>query len=334
VPSQEPLVSIIIPTYNRAHLIGETLDSVLAQTYTKWECIIVNDGSTDTTNSVVGSYLAKDPRFKYYHRPSDRPKGANACRNYGFEKSAGAFILFLDSDDLLAKTCVENRMILFVNDQNLDFVISNTGHYEDGCFSNQSLNKDPFSKTSYEYVLLFFSYKLPWTIMSVLWKKNILTDFRYDERLIRFQDVDFHIQVLYRNEFKFMRLYEIDNYYRISAAEKKQDVLFELKLVNSFLLIIDKISELTVKDIKARIVFKRFLYVISRDFIFFNNNTDNQLISLFFQNLKQYKLLDFRDFILFRIMFFYKITKLYNKKGFGVFKFRKFTNHYYNNLSR
>ena len=80
-----PLVSIIIPTYNRAHFIGETLESVLAQTYHNWECIVIDDGSTDYTDELMEFYCEKDSRIQYYHRPSHKPKGANACRNYGFE---------------------------------------------------------------------------------------------------------------------------------------------------------------------------------------------------------------------------------------------------------
>src|SRR5690554_5799485 len=98
---QNPLVSIIIPTFNRAHLIGETLDSVLAQTYHNWECIVVDDGSTDNTDEVMAEYIAKDARFQYHHRPAVKSKGANACRNYGFEKSKGAYIQWFDSDDLM-----------------------------------------------------------------------------------------------------------------------------------------------------------------------------------------------------------------------------------------
>ena len=63
---QTPLVSIIIPTYNRVHLIGDTLDSVLSQTYTNWECIVVDDGSTDGTNELLVEYLKKDKRIQYH----------------------------------------------------------------------------------------------------------------------------------------------------------------------------------------------------------------------------------------------------------------------------
>ncbi|MGL2988098.1 glycosyltransferase family 2 protein [Flavobacterium sp. RSSA_27] len=97
----QPLVSIIIPTYNRAHLIGETLDSVLAQTYTNWECIIVDDGSTDNTTGVLISYIERDSRFKFFRRADDRAKGASSCRNYAFSLSKGSYIQFFDSDDIM-----------------------------------------------------------------------------------------------------------------------------------------------------------------------------------------------------------------------------------------
>jgi glycosyltransferase involved in cell wall biosynthesis len=107
---EQPLVSVIIPTYNRAHLIGQTLDSVLAQTYQNWECIVVDDSSTDHTEEVISNYLKQDLRFQYHSRPHDRPKGANACRNYGFELSKGDYIQYLDSDDLLSKNKIESQI--------------------------------------------------------------------------------------------------------------------------------------------------------------------------------------------------------------------------------
>lgn len=106
----QPLVSIIIPTYNRAHLIGETLDSVLAQTYKNWECIVVDDGSKDATDELLEFYCKIDSRIKYYHRPTSRLKGANTCRNYGFELSKGKYIQWLDSDDLLSDNKINSQI--------------------------------------------------------------------------------------------------------------------------------------------------------------------------------------------------------------------------------
>lgn len=103
-------VSVIIPTYNRAKFICETLDSVLAQTFKDWECIVVDDGSTDNTDQVIAEYLNKDFRFKYFKRPPDRVKGGCTCRNIGLEQSEGEYIQFLDSDDLISINKLEEQI--------------------------------------------------------------------------------------------------------------------------------------------------------------------------------------------------------------------------------
>ena len=108
----KPLVSIIIPTYNRAYVIKETLDSVIAQTYSNWECLVIDDGSTDETEILVKEYTNLDNRFKIYKRPDYIPKGGNGARNYGFRLSKGKYIQFLDSDDLLSKDKLYNQINL------------------------------------------------------------------------------------------------------------------------------------------------------------------------------------------------------------------------------
>ena len=78
------LISIIIPTFNRAHLILHTLESIKNQTYNEWECIIVDDGSTDNTEDVLKKYIDTDSRFRYFKRPLNHTKGPSSCRNFGF----------------------------------------------------------------------------------------------------------------------------------------------------------------------------------------------------------------------------------------------------------
>ncbi len=107
-----PLVSIIIPTYNREHLIGETLNSVLAQTYTNWECLVIDDGSADNTSSLLETYCKKDSRIQYHHRPKNQPGGGNAARNYGFELSKGEYINWFDSDDIMLHEFIEKKINL------------------------------------------------------------------------------------------------------------------------------------------------------------------------------------------------------------------------------
>ena len=97
-----PLVSIIIPTYNYGHFITDALLSVSAQSYRNWECIIVDDGSTDNTSSIVHDYIKMHPqqRFQYIFIQNS---GLSNARNVGIAKSQGNYLQFLDADDLLLK---------------------------------------------------------------------------------------------------------------------------------------------------------------------------------------------------------------------------------------
>lgn len=117
-----PLVSILIPNYNKAPYLRETLDSVLAQTYPNWECIIVDDHSTDNSWEILEEYAAKDSRFKIFKRPDYLPKGGNACRNYAFELSKGEYIQWFDSDDLMLENCLQRKVDVFFFDNSYSFV--------------------------------------------------------------------------------------------------------------------------------------------------------------------------------------------------------------------
>ena len=91
-----PTFSVIIPTYNRAHLLPRCLDSVLAQRLTDFEIVVADDGSTDGTRSLVRQYAEKDKRIKYAYQ---RNQGANVARNLGAGQAEGMYLTFLDSDD-------------------------------------------------------------------------------------------------------------------------------------------------------------------------------------------------------------------------------------------
>jgi glycosyltransferase involved in cell wall biosynthesis len=92
------LISIIVPCYNQAKYLSETLDSVLAQTNIHWQCVIVNDGSTDNTEEIACAYCRKDPRFTYLCQNNE---GLSSARNMGIRSSTGRYILPLDADDLI-----------------------------------------------------------------------------------------------------------------------------------------------------------------------------------------------------------------------------------------
>jgi teichuronic acid biosynthesis glycosyltransferase TuaG len=109
-----PLVSIITPSWNVERLIGETIESVQAQTLGDWELLIADDCSTDKTAAVVEGYAAKDPRIKLIRQP--RNGGPALARQAAIEQAQGRFIAFLDSDDLWLPAKLE-RQIAFARER-------------------------------------------------------------------------------------------------------------------------------------------------------------------------------------------------------------------------
>ena len=97
-------VSIIIPCYNQAKYLEETLYSILNQTYSNWECLIVNDGSSDETEQIAKQFTARDKRFNYFFKENG---GLSSARNFGLNKSTGTYIQFLDSDDFIDNAKLE-----------------------------------------------------------------------------------------------------------------------------------------------------------------------------------------------------------------------------------
>ena len=98
-----PYFSVILPTYNRAHLLSKAIDSVLTQSFTDWELVIVDDGSTDATKELVAAY--SDERIRYIYQENQE---RSAARNNGINQARGAYICFLDSDDYFLEKKLEN----------------------------------------------------------------------------------------------------------------------------------------------------------------------------------------------------------------------------------
>jgi glycosyltransferase involved in cell wall biosynthesis len=115
------LVSVIVPSYNYGHLIAETLSCVQAQTLKNWECLVVDDGSTDNTEEVVSSFVTRDSRIRYFKQ--DNQKQA-AARNTGIQNSNGTYFQFLDADDLIEPRKLELHTAYLEGHPEIDIVYS------------------------------------------------------------------------------------------------------------------------------------------------------------------------------------------------------------------
>ncbi len=128
-----PAVSIVIPTYNREHCIGTALDSVMAQTFSDYEIVVIDDGSTDKTDRLVRTY---GDRVRYHYQDN---KGIAGARNAGILKSSGAFIAFLDSDDYWVSRKLERQMAMFEQHAEYGLVASQCSSVRlDGSFKHKN----------------------------------------------------------------------------------------------------------------------------------------------------------------------------------------------------
>lgn len=137
-----PLISIIVPCYNQAQYLSEALDSVMAQTYPNWECIVVNDGSLDNSDEIARVYCDKDSRIKYLKQNN---QGVSIARNNGISHSSGEFILPLDGDDKIAPTYLEKAVAYFREHPRTKVVYSLTRFFGD---SNELFQLPPYNYES------------------------------------------------------------------------------------------------------------------------------------------------------------------------------------------
>ncbi len=165
----------------------------MAQTYSNWEVIIVDDGSTDSSRNIATSFSEKDSRFSFSFR-NRKPAGAPTCRNIAFEKSNGQYVIFLDSDDLLAHHCLKQRVDFINNHQQLDFLVFPMLIFTKEPADAEVLWNRPNERSD---LLRFLLLDAPWQTSGPIWKRTAVEQVKgFTEGLACWQDVDFHLKAL------------------------------------------------------------------------------------------------------------------------------------------
>jgi len=238
-------LSIIIPLFNRKELIKETIDSVCGQSNKNFQCIIIDDHSTDDSFEVVKDYIGGDNRFIIEKRNSEL-KGASVCRNEGIDLATGDFIMFLDSDDLLDPRCVAQRFSLVHQELNRDFYVFQVALFDHNTYVSEYL----WSKIDNDDDLEAFINSNGWSISNTLFKRNFLQNNHYfDDKAQSWQDVEFHIRALLKtsNYSKFSQA-KPDVYIRVSSYHRVSNsnlsYLRILSRINTYL----KIESILVKN--------------------------------------------------------------------------------------
>ena len=160
-----PLVSIIVPAYNYGHFIGESLQSILEQTYSNWECIVVDNGSTDNTKEIVDNFASTDSRFNYIKIAHTT---ISATRNAGLQEAKGEFIQFVDSDDQIASGKLCNQIELFREHPDVDLVYSHARFYDSG--NNGSLRRT-YDGSDKEWMPVYSGFS--WNMLHAMLEKNL-----------------------------------------------------------------------------------------------------------------------------------------------------------------
>lgn len=137
--TDSPLVSVIMPAYNAGRYIQQSIDSVIAQTYSHWEIIVVDDGSSDDTADIVKEISLKESRVKYVHQQN---AGPGKARNTGLRHAKGVYIAFLDSDDLWLPDKLRLQLEM-IRDQKADLVYSNAYVFSGEPGSERTLPVEP-----------------------------------------------------------------------------------------------------------------------------------------------------------------------------------------------
>jgi glycosyltransferase involved in cell wall biosynthesis len=175
------LVSIIVPCYNQAQYLNECLESVLGQTYSNWECIIVNDGSTDSVEKVSKEWVKKDSRFKYLYQENT---GLSSARNLGLNNAKGDFIQFLDADDIIDAKKILNSISAIKTYEIPSVIVTNFKMFQFDKFDNLK----PYCELkaqylSFDQILYGWDFKFTIPIHCGLFSSFLLKDFQFPEHI-------------------------------------------------------------------------------------------------------------------------------------------------------
>jgi len=187
-------ISIIIPCYNVGQYLSRCIESVLSQTYSHFEVILIDDGSTDSTAAISQSYAALDNRVQYFYQENS---GVSVARNLGIEKASGTKILFLDADDYITSTMVADLVLALPNNNQRLLSICGMYHVKKGVTTKNSgfsrliaLQKSQINKNE---ILTLFEYE---NLSSPCCKL-------YDLELLHQYQIRFHASITYQEDLLF-----------------------------------------------------------------------------------------------------------------------------------
>ena len=199
----KPYFSIIIPTYNREKIISETINSVINQNVNNWECIIVDDNSTDDSVNVVLELIKNHQNIKLVERKT-KNKGASVCRNIGANNAKGDYLIFLDSDDLIKSNFIYERTLVVNKNKNLDFIVFPSGFFINE-ISDSKKRWNLLNKKNKDDLSRFLDQDNPWHTTGPVWKKSSFMKIGcFNGNSQSAQDWEIHVRAII-NELQYIK---------------------------------------------------------------------------------------------------------------------------------
>lgn len=228
--AKTPLISVIIPAYNAEHTIERACRSVLEQTYTHIELLVVDDGSRDTTGAIVKQMADKDNRIRYFYQENG---GVCKARNAGLDHVSGVYVFFLDADDEMVSDCLE-KLLRIAQNQGGDMV---SGVYDtvrnDGNIVHQRYDEECIWKGQEAFVYALKDHPAAYSACGKLYRTSILKSVRFvegrrihEDSFFLFEVFQQDLTVVVTNTLAF-RLYMTENSAsRSRFGDKFLDILY------------------------------------------------------------------------------------------------------------
>lgn len=191
-----PNVSIIMATYNRSHLILESLYSLINQTFENWECLVIDDGSSDDTEKKVNNFIHNDCRFKYLKRPENYKKGLPGCRNYGLDLALGKYVIFFDDDDISHPYNLEltKRELDKSNKSYCRYLRTTfTGKFKEDWDRSKKYEISQLDINNLEDIV---TGKIPFNSCQIMWLRDCFEGERFDESLMYAEEWELYQRIL------------------------------------------------------------------------------------------------------------------------------------------
>jgi glycosyltransferase involved in cell wall biosynthesis len=251
-------ISIIIPVYNAGKYLQDTLESVKQQSFTNWECICINDGSTDRSSDVIRSFVDNDNRFKLVEQKNS---GVSVSRNVGLDAATGKYVAFLDQDDLMPHTALESLFVL-AEEYNKNLIrgrrLNIPDDYELNALKNIKINTKHRIISSLTILKLKMLPRRWMYVWLCLFNRNFLSDIRFYEPLKSGAEDNIFMFDVFNKIQSFVQSDNIVCLHRKSLTSTTQNG-FKLSHIHTIEMAVSKFIELTKNNNNqlSRYLFKK-----------------------------------------------------------------------------